>query len=59
MRNFNWGNKSPKNWATSVIFKKLSQVNNPRMGEISPNLVTLRLYPAFTVALAAKKADCT
>jgi hypothetical protein len=29
-------------WATFAIFKKLSRVNNPPLGENSPHLVTLR-----------------
>jgi hypothetical protein len=33
--------RNPKVSATSVIFKKISKVNNHPMGENSPNLVTL------------------
>jgi hypothetical protein len=34
---------SLKSYAISVIFKTLPEVNNIRMGENSPNLVTLLL----------------
>jgi hypothetical protein len=34
-------------WDTSVIFKKLPNVNNHPMGEYSPNLVTLSARDAF------------
>jgi hypothetical protein len=44
MHNFYRKKSSPKLWATSVIFEKLTEENYRPKGENSPNLVTL----AFT-----------
>jgi hypothetical protein len=38
---FNRGKIAQKMWATSLIFKNGEKVNNLRLGENSPNLVTL------------------
>jgi hypothetical protein len=41
MHNLNFGKKQPKNVGYFCFLKKLPKVNNYRLGENSPNLVTL------------------
>jgi Na+/H+ antiporter NhaC len=43
MRNLNREARSPKMWATSIIFGKLAKESNRTLGENSPKLVTLSL----------------
>jgi hypothetical protein len=55
---FTVNKSSPIIWATSVIFKRLSKVNNHPIGEKSPNLVTLQLRP-HTVSLPLLSTEDT
>jgi hypothetical protein len=46
-----------KNWATSVIYKKLQKINNRPVHENSPNLVALGSSSVYCVAVCCRNVN--
>jgi hypothetical protein len=49
--------RSPKIWATSIIFGKLAKESNHPLGENSPNLVTLMVLGLKLIEKMANSID--